>query len=102
MKAIIKYPGEDPRQWNVPNTLEGLQAVVGGYIEVVRLFEDMAVICDEEGRLKGLPYNCEVCGVDFVGTILFVGTNEDEFKDIPVEDLDMFQYLFPDLWEGNT
>lgn len=102
MKAIIKYPGEDPRQWNVPNTLEGLQAIVGGYIEVVRLFEDMAVICDEEGRLKGLPYNCEVCGVDFVGTILFVGTNEDEFKDIPVDGLDEFKFLFRDLWEEES
>ena len=30
-----------------------------------------------------MPYNCRFVGVDFVGTILVVGRNKDEFCDVP-------------------
>lgn len=38
-------------------SLEELQAIVGGYIELVQLPQDMEMYCNEEGKLKGLPYN---------------------------------------------
>lgn len=43
-------------------TLEQLQAIVGGYIEAVPLFESFGgspcvAFCNEEGKLIGLPYN---------------------------------------------
>jgi hypothetical protein len=37
-------------------TLEQLQKLVGGYIQIVPLGEDQMVI-NEEGKLLGLPYN---------------------------------------------
>lgn len=37
-------------------------------------------------QLCGLPYNCRFVGVDFVGTILVVGRNKDEFCDVPEAD----------------
>lgn len=40
---------------DVPDTLEALQQAVGGYIEVVPLTEQLCVICNEEGKLLGLP-----------------------------------------------
>lgn len=40
---------------DLPNTLEALQQAVGGYIEVVPLNEQLCVICNEEGKLLGLP-----------------------------------------------
>lgn len=40
---------------DVPNTLEALQQAVGGYIEVVPLTEQLCMICNEEGKLLGLP-----------------------------------------------
>lgn len=54
------------------------------YIETVTLSSDCVVICNEEGMLRGLPYNCNICGIDFVGTIVFAGINGDEFSDIPL------------------
>lgn len=30
-----------------------------------------------------MPYNCRFFGVDFVGPILVVGRNKDEFCDVP-------------------
>lgn len=88
MKIIYKEPGKDPRQLVVPNALKPLQDLVGGYIEAVTLGEDWTILCNEEGRLMGMPYNCEVCGVDFVGPIILVGRDEDEFCDVPISVID--------------
>lgn len=83
MKAIRKKPGCAPELIDIDNTLKALQAEVDGYIETVTIASDVVVICNEEGVLRGMPYNCRFVGVDFVGTILVVGCNKDEFCDAP-------------------
>jgi len=83
IKVYVKRPGEPARPRVIPNTLEALQKIVGGYIETVSVTTDLVIICNEEGRLINLPYNCEFYGVDFVGTIIFVGRKEDELDDCP-------------------
>ena len=81
---IRKDPGKSPQLIpDFENTLENFQQAVGGHIEAVTFTEGAAVICNEEGRLRGLPYNCKVLGVGLVGTILIVGVDEDEFADLP-------------------
>lgn len=82
MRVIYKAPGAPPEPRDIPNTLEELQATVGGYIETISLATDAAIICNEEGRLLGLPYNCRFLGADFVGPILVVGVAGDEFADL--------------------
>lgn len=86
MKAIRKKPGCAPEIIEVENTLKALQREVSGYIETVTIASDSVIICNEEGRILGLPDNCRVCGVDFVGTVLIVGTKGDEFCDVPEAD----------------
>lgn len=90
MKAIRKRPGCEPEIIEVENTLKALQTEVGEYIEVVTLPYGAALICNEEGRILGLPDNCRFVGVDFVGTILVVGRNKDEFCDVPEADFLMY------------
>ena len=85
MKAIRKKPGCEPELIDIDNTLAALHQEVSGYIETVSI-ADVVIICNEEGRLCGLPYNCRFVGVDFVGTILVVGRNKDEFCDVPEAD----------------
>lgn len=92
MKAIRKKPGCEPEIIEVGNTLKALQQEVGGYIETVTIASDVVVICNEEGVRLGMPYNCRFFGVDFVGTVLLVGTKGDEFCDMPEADFLM------DLW----
>ena len=82
MKVIYKAPGCAPEPRDIPNTLEELQAAVGGYIEAVTFASDAVVICNEDGRLQGLPHNCTFLGVDFVGPILIAGRSGDEFADL--------------------
>ena len=84
---IYKAPGCAPEVRDIPNTLEELQATVGGYIETVTIAADAVVICNEEGRLMGMAHNIEFLGVDFVGPILITGTHGDEFADLKPEDM---------------
>lgn len=79
MKAIIKEPGQNPRITEIENNLAALQGAVEGYIETVTLAKDCCIICNEEGRLQGLPYNLTFGGISFVETVLFVGVAGDEF-----------------------
>lgn len=85
LQSFIKEPGKKPRITEIENSLSALQEAVGGYIETVTFAEDCCVVCNEEGRLQGLPYNLTFCGVSFVGTILFIGVLGDEFADLSKE-----------------
>ena len=91
MRAIIKEPGKTGHVIEVKHDLEELQRIVGGYIEMVPLFPNLVALCDEDGRLKGSPYNCELCGILFVGTILLVGVDGSEFADVPMEFADLIE-----------
>lgn len=98
ISVLSKRPGELPRHVRVENNLKNLQNYVGGYIETVTLVTDCAVICNEEGRLMEMPYNCTIAGVDFVGPIPICGVAGEEFADLPLAWKECKQ-VFASLWE---
>lgn len=98
IKVIIKEPGKKPRSTNISASIENLRKTVGGYIEMVRLTADCVVLCYENGKIKGYPHTCNICGHDFVGTIILCGTDGKEFTDIPL-DFQEAKQMFPMLWE---
>ena len=73
-------------------TLEEMQEAVGGYIEVVRsAFDRLVMIVNEEGKLRGLPYNptaTAIMGVGglpgdyIVGTALLVSESGEDLVGI--------------------
>ena len=84
----IKNPGEDPKVEPLfDNTLDAFQKAVGGHIEVVTLFSDLVLLCNEDGYLKGLPYNTTICGCRFRGPVLAVGVSGDEFTSLKASHL---------------
>ena len=81
--VCVKYPGEDPRiEPLFDNTLEAFQEAVGGWIETVTLCTDLVLIVNEEGRIRGLPYNTTICGCQLYGPVLAVGVKGDEFASL--------------------
>ena len=58
MKVIVVRPNQQPTVEDIGEELEVLQSVVGGFIQEVIPWEDeVALICNEEGKLIGLPLN---------------------------------------------
>ena len=92
IKAIVKRVDEPyGHVTNLSDSLEALQKAVGGHIEAVTLPAGVVILCDEEGRINGKPYNCAIyphaiaAKIDFYGDIVAVGTEGEEFADIPID-----------------
>lgn len=97
IKCIIKRPDEEYGHMTaISDTLENLQRTVEGYIECVTLVHQtlgvdgecvlpgLAIICNEEGIPRGLPYNCRLAGIPIFGDFVILGFKGDEFCDCPV------------------
>ena len=56
--VLIVEPGKEPYVKEIDSDLKSLQHEVGGYIEAIYPYEDpVALVCNEEGKLEGLPLN---------------------------------------------
>jgi len=93
IRVFYKRPGKNLVEVKIPNELEWLQGAVEGYVESITLhrgengFPDLALLCNEEGKLKGMEGNfwMDINGVpdEIVGPVLFVGVDGEEFTDCP-------------------
>ena len=103
MRVLVKEPGKAAEEREIPNTLEALQGIVGGYIESLQPFEDGALIVNEEGKLMGLPPNFWFCGDLIVGTAVMVGVAGEEFCGLTDEQIEavrtMMRWSYEDLGE---
>ena len=58
ISVILVEPGRYPKLIEIEDTLEAMQSLVEGDIEEYMPFEDeVAIICNEEGKMNGLPLN---------------------------------------------
>lgn len=58
MKVLKIEPGKLPYMKEISKDLDSLQQEVGGDIQATYPYDDMvAIICNEEGKLLGLPLN---------------------------------------------
>lgn len=90
IRAIVKRPDEKfGHVTNISNSLKNLQRVVDGPIEVVPFASNMAIICNEEGKLRGLDKNFIIrhaYSTDIiVGECAIVGVDGEEFCDCPLD-----------------
>lgn len=97
MKAL-KLEGRTFAEVTIENTLEALQAAVDGYIEVVTLVPDRAVmIVNEEGQLRGMASNAiasAAANTQIVGPAIVVGVDGEEFTDVPADVAQCIRALF--------
>ncbi|KTE90727.1 hypothetical protein AT727_23970 [Desulfitobacterium hafniense] len=77
IKVLMVEPMKEPYPAEVENTLEGLQKAVGGYIETVYLEDNVVLVCNEEGKLIGLPGNRSL-GNDIIAGTFFVASSNDD------------------------
>ena len=104
MRLLMIEPLKHPKVIETDNLdLEFLQWAVGGSIEAVYPFADpVAVICNEEGKLKGLALNRPLLDEDdriydiLCGTILVTGVGEEDFCGLSDELLEEYKKHF---WE---
>lgn len=65
LKVILCKPDERAEVVEIDDKLEAMQELVGGLIQEYMPWEDeVAVICNEEGKMTGLPLNRGIRGDD--------------------------------------
>ena len=65
INVIYVEPGKEARTIEMKDELSEMQNLVGGLIEEYMPFEDdVALVCNEEGKMNGMPLNRAVYGED--------------------------------------
>ena len=100
MKVLIIEPKQMPIVREIEGGLDSLQSIVGGYIEAIYPFEDeVGIICNEEGKLIGLPLNRalyhegEIYEI-IAGTFIIAGLSEDNFCSLSDDLIKKYMDLF--------
>lgn len=99
MKILLANVSEPFQVVEVENELEPIQKIVGGYIEVLPVTEDILLIMNEEGKLFGLPSNFQLIvnqrvADTIAGNALFVGRKEEDFSSLTDAQIDKIKQMF--------
>lgn len=91
MKVIVKEVGKNPEVKEIEDKLEVYQKIVEGYIEVVPLFNNIVIVCNEEGKLQNKEPNILLGNEIIAGNIVIVGTEGEEFRGLTDDEIFLTQ-----------
>lgn len=103
IKVLLVEPNNYPKVIEIEDTLEAKQQIVGGYIEMIMPYQDdVAIICNEEGKISGLPLNRSIKDengeiVDVIAGTFFVcyaPADSENFHSLPDELIDKYAELY--------
>lgn len=94
IRVLVVEPNMLPYEKVIPNRLKDKQEIVGGNIEYTRVDNDGSalLICNEEGKIRGLPYNRDIGHDVIAGTFLIVGDDPDIGEDRSLTDEQVEKY----------
>lgn len=84
LTVVMVEPHKTPYVTEIADELSALQRCVGGYIEVVGNGDGTLIICNEEGKLKGLEGNRRIRDGSSIiaGTFFIVGEDGENFRSL--------------------
>lgn len=102
MKVLLINPGVAPQVLKIEHALNAMQELVDGHIEAIYPFEDtVALVCNDECKLLGLPLNRAVRDpatgqiVDIIaGTFFICGLGEADFASLSDEQINRYIQMF--------
>ena len=106
MEILVAEPGKAPEVKEIDGSLESMQKIVGGYIEAIYPFDDpIALVCNDEGKINGLPPNRIL--IDKTGDVLDIicGTfflcealpTEENFTGLSDEEIEKYIEILCDV-----
>lgn len=95
MIAIVKLVGKKPQIIDVENTLKELRNIVDGDIQTISLFNNIILICNDNGKLLNMQPNFSLGYDIIVGPTLFVSFDgKDDFIDLSKEQIESILRMF--------
>ena len=105
MKVLMIEPGKAPYEAELDGSLKSMQEAVGGGIEGYYPYaEPVAIVCNDEGKINGLPLNRAIYNQDgemieiMAGTFFIAGLGEESFADLPDYFMEQYkeQFKYPE------
>ena len=105
IKVVVIEPDTPARITDICGDLESMQAVVGGYIQIIPAYaipggkvlsRELILVLNEEGKLEDLPHNFRIWdGADsIVGTCFVCKEKNDEMVGLSEEEANRVVSLF--------
>ena len=98
MKVVMAEPGQYARAAEIGDGLESLQKAVGGLIDCAYPWrEKVCIVCNDEGKLLGLPLNRPLWdGADVLAGPGFLAgcDNEGNLTSLPQSAMDFYKEKF--------
>lgn len=101
LRVLVVEPERTPYVKEIPHTLEAFQQEVGGLIEVIYPYADLVgLVCNEEGKLLGLPLNRALIDENgkmrdiICGTFLVTGLGAEDLASLPPDLLEKYYRHF--------
>lgn len=101
IKVVYVEPGKKPVVKEIGTDLVSLQQAVNGPIEVYAPFSDpVCIVCNEEGKLTGLPLNRGIYDENgklieiIAGSFFICDDSGEDFASLPEEQLERYCKMF--------
>ena len=100
IKVLKIEPGQAPQVKEIQNDRASLQAEVGGLIECISFPNGCVAVCNEEGKLNGMPPNRRL-GADIICGPFFIcdTTRNGNFTSLGKSKIAEYSQLFADIPE---
>jgi len=105
LKVLMIEPGKAPYEAELDGSLKSMQEAVGGGIKGYYPYtEPVAIVCNDEGKINGLPLNRAIYNEDgemieiMAGTFFMAGLGEESFTDLPDYFMEQYkeQFKYPE------
>ena len=103
MKVLVVEPQKPCRVQEI-ESLPDMQQLVGGDIEAVYPFQEpVALVCNSEGKLLGLPMNRPLLDKDYLpydiirGTFFVAGLGQEAFISLTDEQIQRYKSLYDNM-----
>ena len=107
MKILVIEPLKEPYVKDIDDSLVNMQQIVGGTIQAIYPFDnpETALICNDEGKLIGLPLNRALFDkdrniVDIVSGTFFLcsaPTDSENFESLTDENIEIYREWFKNI-----
>lgn len=97
IRVVLVHSWEPPRETVIPNQLKNMQEIVGGLIQAIYPFADpAAVICNDEGKIIGLPLNRRIGDDIIAGSFIICGIDDRNasFASLTSEQVKYYEEMF--------
>ena len=103
MKVLVIEVGQQPMVKEIEGSLRSMQEIVGGYIQPVYPWrEEVALVCNEEGKINGMALNRPLLDdrgqlVDITAGTFFICSapiDSESFQSLTDEQIERYSKLF--------